>query len=66
MYKINLKFSVNAPTILTCLLKQENWQRIFHFIDALTEAKLLINFIYVIQFCSKFLTDFYGLGNDDL
>ena len=24
MYEIELKFSVNAPAILTCLLKQEN------------------------------------------
>ena len=35
MYKIHLKFSVNAPAMLTCLLKQENRQRIVHFIDNL-------------------------------
>ena len=36
MYKFQLKFSVNAPTMLNSLLKHENCiQRIFHFIDTL-------------------------------
>ena len=26
LYEIDLKFSVNAPAMLTCLLKDENWQ----------------------------------------
>ena len=35
MYQIQQKFSVNTPAMLTCLLKQGNGHRIFHFIDTL-------------------------------
>ena len=32
MNKIYLKFSLHTPFMLTCLLNQENWQGVFHFI----------------------------------
>ena len=46
MYEIHLKFSLNAPAMLTCLLKQENGQGFFsihrHLIVLLTFTLSLI------------------------